>query len=175
MMHIVLETPMVEYSNVARIWPTAKQFPLPLLGNHFAPCHIFHSYLALRTSLELDSYYTRAVLWELKVNHLQTWAAHLSRLSCKSRWCKALLFATLKKMMQATVDAKWTSVETRLTFRSTSTDHFTVTDPASTWQVSLNMFLKSADHIVSNEHHSTSAICDGAGKTRMQLECEAWI
>ena len=96
MMHIVLETPMVEYSNVARIWPTAKQFPLPLLGNHFAPCHIFHSYLALRTSLELDSYYTRAVLWELKVNHLQTWAAHLSRLSCKSRWCKALLFATLK-------------------------------------------------------------------------------
>ena len=97
MMHIVLEIPMVDYRNVARIWPSAKQFPLLLLGNQFPPCHIFHSYLALRTSLELDSYYTRAVLWELKVNHLQTWAAHLSMLSCKSRWCKALLFATLKQ------------------------------------------------------------------------------
>ena len=46
---------------------------------------------------------------------------------------------------------------------------------AHTWQVSLHMFLKSANHIVWNEHHSTSAICDGAGKTRMQLECEAWV
>ena len=94
MMHIVLETPMVEYSNVARIWPSAKQFPLPLLGNHFEPCHIFHSYLALRTSLELDSYYTRAVLWELEGHHLQIWEAHLSMLSCKNKCCMALLFAT---------------------------------------------------------------------------------